>query len=141
MEVASTDDGSCEPPETLYADADGDGFGNVAVNTTGCEGNIIGYVTNATDCDDSRNDVYPGAPGTQDGVDNDCSGGELGPDEQSQCPEDIDGDGLVNVNDVLLLLGEFGCTVGCTFDLNGVPGVDVADFLLLLGAYGLPCSN
>ena len=56
-------------------------------------------------------------------------------------PEDIDGDGLVNVNDVLLLLGEFGCTVGCTFDLNGVPGVDVADFLLLLGAYGLPCSN
>ena len=47
----------------------------------------------------------------------------------------------MNVNDILLLLGEFGCTTDCTFDLNGVPGVDVADFLLLLGAYGLPCSN
>ena len=55
--------------------------------------------------------------------------------------EDLDNDGLVNVNDILLLLGEFGCAVNCTFDLNGMNGVDVGDFLLLLGAYGLPCSN
>ena len=141
LDIASTDDGSCIPAGTLFADSDGDGFGNAEVTTIGCDGTLIGYVENATDCDDSRNDVYPGAPGTQDGVDNDCSGGDLGPDEESQCPEDIDGDGLVNVNDVLLLLGEFGCTADCTFDLNGIPGVDVADFLLLLGAYGLPCSN
>ena len=47
----------------------------------------------------------------------------------------------MNVNDILLLLGEFGCAVNCTFDLNGINGVDVGDFLLLLGAYGLPCSN
>lgn len=141
MEIASIDDGSCEPPATLYADADGDGYGNAAVFTTGCDGNLIGYVLDATDCDDSRNDVYPGAPGTQDGVDNDCSGGPLDPEEESQCPEDLDQDGLVNVNDILLLLGEFGCAADCTFDLNGVPGVDVADFLILLGAFGLPCSN
>ena len=141
LDIASEDDGSCEDPTTLYADADGDGYGNIAVNTTGCEGNLIGFVTDATDCDDSRSDVYPGAPGTQDGVDNDCSGGPLDPEEEALCPEDLDNDGLVNVNDILLLLGEFGCTVDCTFDLNGVPGVDVADFLLLLGAYGLPCSN
>ncbi len=141
MEVASIDDGSCIPPSTLYADADGDGFGNAAVSTTGCDGSLIGYVLDATDCDDSRNDVYPGAPGTQDGVDNDCSGGPLDPEEESQCPEDLDNDGLVNVNDILLLLGEFGCVADCTFDLNGVPGVDVADFLVLLGAFGLPCSN
>ena len=141
MDVASIDDGSCILPGLLYADADGDGYGNANVTATGCDGTLIGYVSNETDCDDSRNDVYPGAPGTQDGVDNDCSGGDLSPDEVSQCPEDIDGDGLVNVNDVLLLLGEFGCTAGCTFDVNGIPGVDVADFLLLLGAYGLPCTN
>ena len=139
MEVASVDDGSCIDPITLYADSDGDGFGNAAVSTTGCEGNLIGYVLDATDCDDSRNDVYPGAPGTQDGVDNDCSGGPLSPEEESQCPEDLDGDGLVNVNDILLLLAEFGCTTDCTFDVNGIPGVDVADFLLLLGAFGMPC--
>jgi hypothetical protein len=120
---------------------DGDGFGNVDVNVTGCEDNVIGFVTNATDCDDSRNDVYPGAPGTQDGVDNDCSGGPLAPDEESQCPEDLDNDGFVNVNDILLLLGEFGCVEGCTLDVNGIPGVDVADFLIVLGAFGLPCSN
>ena len=62
-------------------------------------------------------------------------------DEVAECPEDLDNDGLVNVNDVLLLLGEFGCAVGCTFDVNGINGVDVVDFLLLLGAYGQPCSN
>ena len=89
MDIASVDDGSCQPPGVLYADADGDGFGNADVNTTGCEGSLIGFVTNATDCDDSRNDVYPGAPGTQDGVDNDCSGGPLAPDEESQCPVGI----------------------------------------------------
>jgi len=141
MDIASVDDGSCQPPGVLYADADGDGFGNADVNTTGCEGSLIGFVTNATDCDDSRNDVYPGAPGTQDGVDNDCSGGPLAPDEESQCPEDLDNDGFVNVNDILLLLGEFGCVEGCTLDVNGIPGVDVADFLIVLGAFGLPCSN
>lgn len=141
MDIASIDDGSCEAPIVLYADVDGDGFGNVDVNVTGCEDNVIGFVTNATDCDDSRNDVYPGAPGTQDGVDNDCSGGPLAPDEESQCPEDLDNDGFVNVNDILLLLGEFGCVEGCTLDVNGIPGVDVADFLIVLGAFGLPCSN
>ena len=138
---ASSDDGSCEDPVTLYADADGDGYGNPVISLTGCEGNLIGFVTNATDCDDSRNDVYPGAPGTQDGVDNDCSGGPLNPDEEAECPEDLDNDGLVNVNDILLLLGEFGCAVDCTFDVNGLNGVDVTDFLLLLGAYGQPCPN
>jgi len=141
MEIASIDDGSCLMPQSLYADADGDGFGNIEVSTLGCENSLIGFVTNATDCDDSRNDVYPGAPGTQDGVDNDCSGGPLDPEEESLCPEDLDNDGLVNVNDVLLLLGEFGCAEDCTFDLNGVPGVDVSDFLILLGVFGLPCSN
>lgn len=141
LEIASVDDGSCISPGLLYADADGDGFGNGSVTTVGCEGSLIGYVANATDCDDSRNDVYPGAPGTQDGVDNDCSGGPLSPEETAECPEDLDDDGLVNVNDILLLLGEFGCAVDCTFDLNGINGVDVGDFLLLLGAYGQPCSN
>ena len=56
-------------------------------------------------------------------------------------PEDLDNDGFVNVNDILLLLGEFGCVEGCTLDVNGIPGVDVADFLIVLGAFGLPCSN
>ena len=141
LEIASVDDGSCISPDLLYADNDGDGFGDANVTTIGCEGSLIGYVTNATDCDDSRNDVYPGAPGTQDGVDNDCSGGPLSPEETADCPEDLNNDGFVNVNDILLLLGEFGCAVNCTFDLNGINGVDVSDFLLLLGAYGLPCSN
>lgn len=137
--IASTDDGSCILPTVLYADVDGDGYGNPLITQTGCVGDLIGYVTNATDCDDSRNDVYPGAPGTQDGVDNDCSGGPLDPTEASECPEDLNNDGLVNVSDILLLLSEFGCTTDCTFDVNGVPGVNVADILLLLGAFGLPC--
>ena len=138
LEIASVDDGSCVEPLPLCRRGRR-WLRKLLRHRHRCENDLIGYVTNATDCDDSRNDVYPGAPGTQDGVDNDCSGGPLSPEEESQCPEDLDGDGLVNVNDILLLLAEFGCTTDCTFDVNGIPGVDVADFLLLLGAFGMPC--
>jgi hypothetical protein len=60
---------------TWYVDADSDGYGSDTATHTGCE-QPSGYVTDASDCDDSRGDVNPG--GTEicddDDVDEDCDG-------------------------------------------------------------------
>lgn len=41
-----------------YADADGDGFGNLAVTQTSCTGAPTGFVSNSTDCNDTDNSVW-----------------------------------------------------------------------------------
>ena len=60
---------------TWYADADGDGFGDIATTTTACD-QPTGYVAAAyaTDCDDSDASISPVDPELCDGVDNDCDG-------------------------------------------------------------------
>ena len=55
------------------------------------------------------------------------------------CPEDVDGDGFVGVSDVLLALGEFGCTANCTVDLDGDDATSVSDLLALLSSFGESC--
>ncbi|MCB9761129.1 MAG: putative metal-binding motif-containing protein [Alphaproteobacteria bacterium] len=57
-----------------YADADGDGFGDPNDPATACAP-PSGYVEDASDCDDTRSDVFPGADETPgDEVDNNCDG-------------------------------------------------------------------
>ncbi|MBW1879826.1 MAG: putative metal-binding motif-containing protein, partial [Deltaproteobacteria bacterium] len=70
QDCAPLDDSASEV-ETWYADSDGDGVGDPAVPIEAC-GQPEGYVDNDDDCDDSRGDVYPGAPDGCDGIDNDC---------------------------------------------------------------------
>ena len=55
------------------------------------------------------------------------------------CTGDINGDGVITVADVLLVLSEFGCLSGCTADVDGDTYVNVADILLLLAAFGTAC--
>ena len=57
---------------TLYADEDGDGFGDATV--LACAPSD-GVVVDDGDCDDGDADVYPGAEEVCDGLDNDCAGG------------------------------------------------------------------
>jgi hypothetical protein len=64
----------------------------------------------------------------------DCDGNPI------SCPEDINGNGTVEVSDVLLLLSDFGCTSDCTgADIDGDGAVSVTDVLLLLAAFGEDC--
>lgn len=56
-----------------YADGDGDGWGDPADAVSACEA-PSGLIGAGNDCDDSDETVYPGAPETLDGVDQDCSG-------------------------------------------------------------------
>ena len=60
--------------ETYYEDADNDEFGNPEVSEEFCpEQNKDGWVTDNTDCDDTRSNVFPGADEVfDDEIDNDC---------------------------------------------------------------------
>ena len=59
--------------------------------------------------------------------------------ESCDCPEDVNGDGVISVADILVLLGEFGCSTGCSVDINGDDATNVQDILLLLAAFGSTC--
>ena len=50
-------------------------------------------------------------------------------------PSDLDGDGDVDVNDILSLISNYGCEGDCIGDINGDQVTDVLDVLLLLQAW------
>jgi len=56
-----------------FVDSDGDGHGNSNLSMQACSV-PIGYVSSNDDCDDTNEDIYPGAPAIADGEDNDCDG-------------------------------------------------------------------
>lgn len=60
----------------------------------------------------------------------------------SDCPGDLDQDGMVSVGDVLILLGEFGCAFECgPPDISGDGLVGVSDVLAMLNVFGTPCPG
>ena len=63
-------------PQTFYRDADGDGYGdaNLATSIQSCS-QLKGYVTDKTDCDDTKATVKPGAIEIcGNGIDDNCNG-------------------------------------------------------------------
>jgi len=123
---------------TWYLDDDNDTYGDLAFPVQDCV-QPAGYVANADDCDDSRNDVYPGAPGTQEGIDNNCSGLVEG-DENLICPGDFNYDGVRNISDLLMFLSDLGCSSACVADFNGDDTVNTADLTGFLTVYGTSCD-
>ena len=117
-------DENASDADTWYADVDGDGYGDPDVSTSSCEG-ATGYVDDATDCDDTDADVYPGltwyadadgdgfgdpdeaseaceAPSGTVADDTDCDDGDasVSPDGSETCNDvDDDCDGLVDDDD------------------------------------------
>ena len=139
---ATLDNGSCDLGTAAYFDSDGDGYGQFFAQYF-C-GNIApaGTVTLDGDCNDANSTMYPGAPGTGLGIDNNCNG-IIDPEEEEPptCPEDVNQDGAVSVADVLSVLSEFGCTGSiCEYDIDGDNAVTVSDVLVVLSAFGASCS-
>jgi len=59
----------------------------------------------------------------------------------ADCPGDLDGSGDVTLDDLTLLLGDFGCTSGaCSGDVDGDGDTDLDDLTTLLANFGNVCS-
>ncbi|MEO0601742.1 MAG: MopE-related protein [Myxococcota bacterium] len=79
----------------FFEDRDGDGFGDAGSTAEACVA-PVGFTLDASDCDDLQDTVFPGAPETCDGIDQDCdtiadNGVTL------TFYEDFDGDGFGNL--------------------------------------------
>ena len=61
--------------------------------------------------------------------------------ESCACPLDLNEDGIISVADILILLGEFGCTANCANDLNGEGNgaVNIQDLLIILSVFNTVC--
>lgn len=136
--AATCDDGTCTFAQTYFADNDGDGFGAGAAIPL-CTPQA-GFVTNSGDCDDTNSAVFPGAPGTAEGIDNNCNGSIDPSEELVGCLGDFNNDGLRNTEDFLQLLSAFGCLSGCDAnDLNDDGLITSADILVFLSLFGSEC--
>ncbi len=56
------------------------------------------------------------------------------------CYGDFDGDMMVTVNDLTIMLGDFGCSENCTADMDGNDAVGVSDLGEFLGVFGAVCE-
>lgn len=70
----------------------------------------------------------------------DADGDGICDGDEAPCAGDLDSDGNVTVNDMLMLLSDFGCMANCQADINGDAVVGVADVLALLSAFGQLCE-
>jgi len=73
--------------------------------------------------------------GTWLGANTACADGGCNP---NNCPADINGDGVVSVSDILILIEQWGSCNGCTGDINSDGTVDITDLLEIVAAWG-PC--
>jgi hypothetical protein len=101
-----------------YADADGDGFGDPSNVLTACT-QVSGYLSDSSDCDDTRADIFPGALEVCDGVDNDCDG-EVDSDavDSSVWYLDSDADGFGDINTSLIACTQPGGYVADSSDCD-----------------------
>lgn len=56
-----------------------------------------------------------------------------------KCEEDVNGDGMIGVSDILAVIDSWGACDGCAADINQDGIVNVSDLLLVVGNWG-PCE-
>ena len=115
---------------TWYTDADLDGYGDAASTTVACDA-PSGSVSDDTDCDDTNDDVNPGATEQCDGIDGDCDG------TLSWLEADDDGDGLFACEEAVWLRTDSASNNDPT--LSGTYGS--SDAAALLTAEGITIST
>ncbi|MCH2133996.1 MAG: hypothetical protein MK116_09635, partial [Phycisphaerales bacterium] len=52
------------------------------------------------------------------------------------CLGDLDGNGVVDVEDLLATLNDWGCEIDCTADVNEDGSVDISDLLTVIANWG-----
>jgi hypothetical protein len=52
------------------------------------------------------------------------------------CPGDVEVNGIVDVNDILLFVSDFGCQNSCLADANDDFIVDINDLLVIISSWG-----
>lgn len=125
-------------PSLFFLDSDGDGYGDDTMMILDCE-LPAGYSEIDGDCDDSEASIYPDAPGSQEGLDNNCNG-VIDPQEDP-CFGDLNDDFSVDVSDLLILLNWAGCANNdCGADLNNDDSTTMADLLLFISFFGFQCD-
>ena len=98
-----------------YEDADADGFGDENVTILSCT-QPEGYVNNNEDCNDEDVNVYPGAPASPDGKDNDCDG-QIDKSPQSIIFEAIDD--FTIISELIILRASSSSGLPVTFTAEG----------------------
>ena len=78
-------------------------------------------------CESGSNNTFHG-PGSICGSDNTCP--------SDGCDQDTNGDGAVDVNDLLEVISSWGTCSGCTADTNDDGHVDIIDLLSILDGWG-----
>jgi len=143
IEVQADDtDQNCDGLELCFVDNDDDTFGadSAATGSATCTGGgadpcvdactQVGWATDATDCDDTRSSVYPGAPElVANGIDNDCDGMEL-------CYVDVDDDGHGDESGATVENGDVTCAASGVSPL--ADDCDDTDNTIYTGAYDVP---
>jgi hypothetical protein len=100
---------------TLYADTDGDSYGDAAVSITSC-GGLAGYVAVADDCDDANAKISPAAEEIcGDDIDNNC---DLTAEGCEWIGEVHESDAHAELNGAPVMYGNFGMNL-TGLDANG----------------------
>jgi len=84
--------------------------------------------------------TYPGCTNPLASNYDEAAGCDDGSCVTAPCLGDLSGDGQVNVEDLILFTGSYGCPSGCQFDITGDDEVDLSDLLVFIGQYGGTCD-
>jgi predicted outer membrane repeat protein len=87
----------------------------------------LSYLANSVLCNNS--------PTSIEGNYSDGGGNSIA-DDCADCEGDANGDGVVNIVDLLGAVGDWGFCDGCEYDIDGNGVVDVTDVLLIVGNWG-----
>jgi len=95
-------------------------------------------VTDTVFCGNTQSNFWDLIAGDEIGNFTDGGGNMISDECTPDCPADVNQDGVVDVTDVLALIGAWGSSDPLT-DINADGTVDVSDLLIVIGNWG-PCE-